>query len=138
MQLHQLRPKHKIKKGKRIGRGGKRGTYAGKGVKGQKSRAGKKLQPGIREWIKKYPKLKGYRFKAQEKNIVVLNIDVLERKFNAQDIVSPQTLIKKGVISKIKGRIPRVKILGRGKLTKKLIIKNCQVSKTVKKKLESI
>lgn len=43
MQIHQLNPKQKKKNKKRIGRGGKRGTYCGRGVKGQKSRAGRKL-----------------------------------------------------------------------------------------------
>lgn len=59
MQLHELQPKHKLKKQKRIGRGGKRGTYSGRGIKGQKSRAGRKLKPAIREFIKRYPKLRG-------------------------------------------------------------------------------
>jgi len=45
MQLHQLKPKNKLKKAKRIGRGGKRGTYSGKGIKGQRSRAGAKIRP---------------------------------------------------------------------------------------------
>lgn len=65
MQLHELRPKHKIKKAKRIGRGGKRGTYSGRGMKGQKSRAGARFEPIIRGLIKRYPKLRGYRFKAK-------------------------------------------------------------------------
>lgn len=41
MQLHELKPKHKAKKKKRVGRGGKRGTFSGRGVKGQKARAGR-------------------------------------------------------------------------------------------------
>jgi len=36
MQLHQLKPNHKKKSRKRVGRGGKKGTYSGKGMKGQK------------------------------------------------------------------------------------------------------
>lgn len=67
MQLHQLRPIHKKKPRKRVGRGGKRGTYSGRGVKGQKSRSGARLQPVIRELIKRYPKLRGYRFKPLKK-----------------------------------------------------------------------
>lgn len=67
MQIHQLKPIHKIKKKKRVGRGGKRGTYSGRGLKGQKSRAGRKMQPAIREFIKKFPKLRGYRFKSKRK-----------------------------------------------------------------------
>ena len=52
MQLHQLKPSHKRKRPKRIGRGGKRGTYSGRGVKGQRSRAGRKFKPAIRELMK--------------------------------------------------------------------------------------
>lgn len=64
MQLHEIRPLHKGKKRKRVGRGGKRGTYSGRGQKGQKSRAGRRLEPVIREIIKRYPKLRGYKFKS--------------------------------------------------------------------------
>ena len=94
MQIHQLKPKHKTKKKKRIGRGGKRGTYSGKGIKGQKSRAGRKMQPIVRELIKRYPKLRGYRFKGGDKNIVSLNIEDLDKKFNQGEVVSHRTLIE--------------------------------------------
>lgn len=67
MQLHELKPIHKLKKRKRIGRGGKRGTYCGKGIKGQASRAGKRLEPIVRSLIKRYPKLRGYRFKSAKR-----------------------------------------------------------------------
>ena len=63
MQLHEIRPIHKKKQPKRIGRGGKHGTYSGKGQKGQKSRAGRRLKPVIRGWIKRYPKLRRYKCK---------------------------------------------------------------------------
>lgn len=69
MQLHELKPTHKLKKRKRIGRGGKRGTYCGKGIKGQASRAGKRLEPIVRSLIKRYPKLRGYRNRAKTKNV---------------------------------------------------------------------
>lgn len=59
MQLHQIQPLHKPKGKKRIGRGGKRGTYSGKGIKGQSSRAGAKIRPEIRDLIKKIPKKRG-------------------------------------------------------------------------------
>jgi len=136
MQLHELRPIHKLKKSKRVGRGGKRGTYSGRGIKGQKARAGKKLKPLIREWIKRYPKLRGANFKSWKLKPAVLNIEDLEKKFKASEEISPDALLKRRLIRKIKGRIPKVKILGKGKLTKKLIISGCQVSKTAKEKIE--
>ena len=61
MNLHQIAPDHKNVAKKRIGRGGKRGTYSGKGVKGQKSRAGSKIRPGTRDLIQQIPKLRGSR-----------------------------------------------------------------------------
>jgi large subunit ribosomal protein L15 len=45
-------------------------------------------------------------------------------------------LLEKKLIRRIKGKMPKVKILGRGELTKKLIIKNCSVSKSAKEKIE--
>jgi large subunit ribosomal protein L15 len=136
MQLHQLRPKHKNKAKKRVGRGGKHGTYSGKGIKGQKSRAGRKLEPIIRGWLKRYPKLRGYKFKGRERNIAIINIDALEKKFESGNEITPQILVAKKIIKKIKGKTPQVKILSQGKLTKKLIIKNCQISKSAKEKIK--
>jgi len=136
MQLHQLKPKHKLKKRKRVGRGGKRGTYSGRGIKGQRSRAGRKFKPVIRELIKRYPKLRGYKFKRVTLKPAVVNIEILEKRFKAADTVTPKVLIERGVIRRIRGRLPKVKILGQGKLTKKLIIEGCQVSKQAKEKIE--
>jgi len=78
MQTHQLQPNHISESRKRVGRGGKKGTYSGKGGKGQTARAGRKLAPIIRELIKRYPKLKGYRqFEMQGKNTAVANLELL-------------------------------------------------------------
>lgn len=136
MQLHNIQPKHRTKKPKRVGRGGKRGTYSGRGIKGQKARAGRKLQPSIREIIKRYPKLKGYRFKSKGRFTVAINLAVLEKKFADGEKVTPQILLKKQIIGKIKGRMPEVKILGKGELTKKFIIEGCLVSKGAREKIE--
>ena len=136
MQIHELKPKHKNKSKKRVGRGGKKGTYSGKGLKGQKSRAGRKMVPIIRELIKKYPKLRGYRRFAFQDYKAVVNLDTLEKTSKDGEIISPDNLIKKGIIRMIKGKKPEVKILGRGKLSKQLIIENCKVSKTAKEAIE--
>ena len=136
MQLHQLKPIHKLKKKKRVGRGGKKGSYSGRGIKGQKSRAGRKLVPAIRGILKKYPKLKGYRFKKTEKLLAVVNVGLLEKKFQSLEIITPKSLLSRKLIRKIKGKMPKVKILGKGKLTKKLIIKNCELSKNAEEKIK--
>ena len=136
MQIHELQRKHKNKGKKRVGRGGKKGTYSGKGNKGQKSRAGRKMVPIIRELIKRYPKLKGYRAFVLPKNIVVVNLEVLEKNTKDGETINPENLIKKGIIHIIKGKKPEVKRLGNGKLTKKLTIENCKISKSAKEAVE--
>ena len=135
MQLNEIKPKHRRRKRRRIGRGGKRGTYSGRGIKGQKSRAGRRLRPVVRDWIKKYPKLRGYKFRPQRQSPVV-NLDVLEKKFEAGQTVNPQVLLEKKIIRRIKEGSPKVKILGQGELTKALTFEKCLVSKQAKEKIE--
>ena len=137
MQLHEIKPIHKLKGKKRIGRGGKRGTYSGNGQKGQKSRAGRKFQPVIRQIIKRYPKLRGYKVKELSTNTVILNVENLEKNFKTSEIVSPKILLNLGLIRRIKGRTPQVKILGKGEIKKALTIKECTVSKSAKEKIEN-
>jgi len=67
MQLHQIQPLNKRKSKRRVGRGGKRGTYCGRGMKGQRARTGAKVRPEIRDLIKKIPKIRGYRFKRKSR-----------------------------------------------------------------------
>ncbi len=136
MQIHELKIKSKSKKKKRIGRGGKRGTYSGRGVKGQNARSGSTPRPELRDTIKKYPKKRGYKFKSIKKKPQIVNLEDLEKYFKIREEVTPKTLLEKGLIDKIKGRIPKVKILGNGKLTKNLVIKECLMSKSAEKKLK--
>lgn len=136
MQLHELQPKHKNRAKKRVGRGGRKGTYSGHGMKGQKSRAGRKMEPIIRSLIKRYPKLKGYRSFRFDKDFAVVNLNVLEKTAKDGEIINPENLINKGIVSNIKGKTPKVKILGTGKLTKKLVVENCKTSKSAKEAIE--
>ena len=135
MQIHQLVPKTKYRNSRRIGRGGKRGTYSGRGIKGQKARAGHKIRPAERDILKKIPKLRGYKFKSFRLKPVVVNLVDLDKKFKTGDTVSPESLLKAGLISKIKGRMPKVKILGKGELKKKLVFKDADFSAGAKKKI---
>lgn len=133
MQIHELKINHKNRSRKRVGRGGKKGTYSSRGMKGQNSRAGRKFMPIIRELIKRYPKLKGYRRFVFEKNIAVVNLSILESVCKDGDIVTPAFLLEKGLIEKYKGKMPEVKILGTGKLTKKITVEGCKLSESAKK-----
>lgn len=123
-----------MRRSRRIGRGGKRGTYSGRGIKGQRARAGAKMRPAERDIIKKIPKLRGYRFKGFGVRPAAVNVDTVEKHFAAGETVSPATLLAKGLIRRVGGKTPRVKILGRGETTKKMIFKDVMFSASAGKK----
>jgi len=136
MQLHEIKSSYRRQKRKRVGRGGKRGTYCGRGRKGQKARESRNFVPVVRGLIKRYPKLRGYRFKSRTGEIAVVNVEALEKKFKAGDLVNPETLLKQKLIRRIKGVAPRVKILAKGNVTKALVIENSQLSKKARELIE--
>lgn len=143
MQLHELKPTAPRKSAKRVGRGGKRGKTSGKGHKGQKARAGNSTRPEMRELIKKLPKLRGHgknradTVNAERELPIVVNVSVLEGVLEAGATVSPKSLVAAGVIASKAKRAPKVKILGNGELTKKLVVEDCQVSQSAKAKIEA-
>jgi large subunit ribosomal protein L15 len=139
MQINNLKRKTPNTKRMIVARGGKRGKTSGRGGKGQSARAGNKRRPEWRDIIKKLPKLRG-RGVNQNKPVTTgikpVNLAALEEAFSANESVSPQTLIQKGVISTISGRIPTIKILAGGEVTKALAISGCNVSDSAKEKIE--
>jgi large subunit ribosomal protein L15 len=135
MQLHQLKPKYPLKKKKpRIGRGGKRGTFSGRGSKGQKARAGHRIRPSERDYIIKIPKLRGWQNKPISIKSQVVNVGDLEKCISG-NIINPEILIKAGLI-KMK-RPLKIKILGDGEIKKKFEVSNILVSKSAKQKIEA-
>lgn len=138
MQANQLKRIHPNKKRMTVARGGKRGKTAGRGGKGQSARAGNKRRPEWRDIIKRVPKLRG-RGKNSNKSFQdfasVINLEVLETTFVNNDSVTPTILIEKGLISKISGKVPKVKILGNGEITKVLKISGCSISGSAREKV---
>ncbi|HJP34670.1 MAG TPA: 50S ribosomal protein L15 [Gammaproteobacteria bacterium] len=108
---------------KRVGRGPGSGTgkTSGRGQKGQKSRSGTPRRPGFEggqtPLARRFPK-RGFhhadRYPAAE-----INVDILNEAFNDDDEVTEAILIEKGLVKKREGG---VKVLGRGELTKKLVL----------------
>ncbi len=139
MELHQLQSNRGLKNKKRVGRGGKKGTYSGRGVKGQKSRSGARFEPIIRPLIKRYHKLKGasYTSGGKRKILATVNLSLLEKNFGTDETVSPETLKEKGIISSYHKKIPTVKILGDGKISKPLKIERCFISESARDKIIS-
>lgn len=142
MQLHELKPATARKSAKRIGRGGKRGKTSGRGGKGQTARAGNSMRPEMRDFIKKLPKLRGHgvnraaTVNEERVRAVAVNVAALEAAFKAGDTVSPKTLLAAGVVTAVRKRAPKVKILATGEITKSVTVEGCEVSATAKAKIE--
>ncbi len=139
MELHDLHPAPGAKRSrKRVGRGpgSGNGKTAGKGHKGQKSRSGYSRRYGFEggqmPLVRRLPK-RGftniYRVEFQ-----VVNLRDLERVFADGDTVSPETLVEKGLA---RGGKRLVKVLGDGKLQKKLIVKVHKFSTSARAGIES-
>jgi len=140
MQIHELKPKTKRDDKKRVGRGGKRGTYSGKGQKGQKSRSGAGIRSDFRGgdspiW-KTFPKQRGATkktdikhrtFRVKRSKPFAINISNIDSIFLDGDVISVETLIEKGFIS---SKSEKVKILGGGDINKKVSIKGIPTSKS--------
>lgn len=145
MQIHEIKPIHQNRARKRVGRGGKRGTFSGRGSKGQKSRAGARIRPGFRGgdnpiW-KLFPKKRGASKKVEAKHAMfqisprdpaVVNLGELNSHFHDGDKVTSNLLVKKGIIKTARKGI---KILGSGSLNKKLNLIGLKISKSASEKI---
>lgn len=120
MQIHTLSTEKK-KGRKRIGRGGRRGTTAGRGSNGQKSRTGSSVDPlfegGRTTLLERMKKVKG--FKSPRAKRVTLPLSLLEKHFEAGEEVSRATIIGKKLFSP-KHTAGGFKVVSGGELTKKL------------------
>jgi len=134
--LHNISKAKSARKRVRVGRGDAsgKGTYSGRGLKGQRSRSGGKgglKLRGFKQNLLNFPKFKG--MSSLKPNNQVVNLDVLEEKFNDGDTVSPVTLLEKKITSKL--ALP-VKILSKGELSKKLEVVGCLISVVAKEAVE--
>ena len=139
MQIHDLFPAPgSTKNRKRVGRGNGsgHGSTAGRGDKGQNSRAGGTKGPGFEggqtPLAMRLPKLPGFTNRNRVEYSVV-NVSRLEEVFADGDVVDTESLIAKGIIKTAKSL---VKVLGDGDLTKKLTVKVDKVSNSAKSKIE--
>lgn len=140
LRLEDLKPTPgSMKEPKRVGRGigSGHGKTSGRGDKGQKARGTGKVHPwhegGQTPLHRRLPKVGFKSF--VHKDYAIVNLRTLEEKFDAGEEVTPEKLLKVGVIKKIKDG---VKILGDGELTKPLIVKAHAFSESAKKAIETI
>ena len=138
MDLHSLQTADGSKHRRiRVGRGraSGKGKTAGRGHKGQFSRAGSRHKPlfegGQMPLVRKLP-IRGFN-NYTRKIIVPVNLDSLNR-FDDGAEVTIATLMESGLA---KGRFDGVKILGDGEITKKLTVKVSAFSVSAKEKIEA-
>jgi large subunit ribosomal protein L15 len=146
LNLSNLKPAQARKERKRIGRGlgSGKGRYSGRGIKGQKSRAGSHKMPagfegGQMPIDMRLGKLRGntsadampigpFRTYSQP-----VNVADLESRFDGGSEVTPEALKAVGLIRKVS---VDVKVLGVGELTKKLSVSAHGFSKSAAEKIE--
>jgi large subunit ribosomal protein L15 len=147
LHLHSLSPAQARRARKRVGRGlgSGKGRYSGRGIKGQKSRAGSHKLPagfegGQMPIDMRLPKLRGntsadampigpFRTYSQP-----VNLRDLEARFEAGAEVTPEALV---VARLLKNTRTDVKILGVGELTKALNVSAHGFSKSAREKIEA-
>ena len=129
------------RKKKRVGRGGSRGKNAGHGHKGQRSRAGHRIRPALRDIVQRLPKRRGYN-KNRSRGVRVrppvrhVTLHTLNTYFSANATISPQVLFDQGLVTAVKGRVPRVKIIASGSITIPLRVLRCDSSISARRLLE--
>ena len=140
MKLHTVKPNpYATKARKRVGRGPGSGTgkTAGRGENGQNSRSGGGVRRGFEggqtPLFRRLPK-RGFSNARFKKVYAVINLDDLNKFDNGAE-VSPEILKDMGLV---KNTLDGVKILGDGKLEKKLTVKANKFSKTAKEQIEKL
>jgi large subunit ribosomal protein L15 len=139
MMEHLLTPpKGARKRRKRVGRGDAagQGSYAGRGMKGQKSRSGPGPRPGFEggqlPMIKALPMKRGFTniFKTY---YALVKLDTLDQ-FNAGERITPELLRERGYL---RDRKKPIKILGDGQLSKSITVAAHKFTRSAREKIEA-
>ena len=139
MNIQSLKPaENSIFSQKRLGRGigSGIGKTSGKGHKGQNARSGGGVRVGFEggqmPLVRKLPR-RGFNNSYFKKQYSIVNVSDLN-KFDENTVVDANTLIEKGILSKVEEY--GVKILGNGKLEKALTVKANKFSESALKKIK--
>lgn len=139
MQAHQLKPaRGSTHVKRRVGRGNASGvgTYSGRGLKGQKSRAGNKprrfFEGGQTRLLRKLPRKKGFfnRFRVEYAPVNLSQLNV----FDAGTEVTPELLKKTRILRNLN---KPVKVLATGEIDRALTITANRFSMTAKEKIKA-
>jgi large subunit ribosomal protein L15 len=136
MDLSNLKPPKGARHSKkRVGRGqgSGQGVQSGRGHKGAKSRSGfthkRGFEGGQMPLHRRVPKRGFHNIFRQEYDVV--NLDTLEERFEAGVDVTVELLRERGLV----GRAARVKVLGRGDISKALTVHAHKFSGTASEKI---
>ncbi|GAG34590.1 unnamed protein product [marine sediment metagenome] len=139
MRQNELSPAPGSKRArKRVGRGdgSGHGTYSGRGVKGQKSRAGFSMRPGFEggqlPLIKRLPRKRGFTniFRTEYSVVNMSKLNV----FESGSEITPESLVAAGLVKTL--RHP-VKILADGDINHPLTVKAHKFSAAARAKIEA-
>ncbi|MDE2861328.1 MAG: 50S ribosomal protein L15 [Chloroflexota bacterium] len=139
MRLDELRaPRGARRARKRVGRGNaSKGTYSGRGMKGQKSRSGGGVRPsfegGQLPLMKRLPTQRGFTniFRVE---YATVNVDELVARFDGNAEVTPQAMRDARLV---RGRGTPVKVLGRGEIDRALTVSAHRFSSEARRKIEA-
>jgi large subunit ribosomal protein L15 len=147
LNLSNLKPAQAQKRRKRVGRGlgSGKGRYSGRGIKGQKSRAGSHyMRPGFEGGQMPVYMRMGKQRGATSKDAMPIgpfrtstwsvNVRDLETRFEPGAEVTPEALVAAGLIRNLK---LDVKVLGHGELKAKLVVSAHAFSKSAVEKIEA-
>jgi large subunit ribosomal protein L15 len=147
LNLSNLQPAQPRTDRKRVGRGlgSGKGRYAGRGIKGQKARSGShKMRAGFEGGqMPIYMRIGKLRGSTSKDAMPVgpfrtytqpVNLRDVEGRFEAGDVVTPEALVEKGILKNTK---IDVKLLGSGKVSKRLTIRVHAISASAREKIEA-
>lgn len=119
------------------GDGSGHGTYSGRGLKGQKARAGGGVRPGFEggqlPLIKRLPSKRGFTniFKKEYALVDISSLNIFEKGSE----VTPEKLLQARLVKSLRKPI---KVLGDGKLEHPLVVKANKFSASARAMLEAM
>jgi large subunit ribosomal protein L15 len=139
MMIHEITEKvGKYKARKRVGRGRGSGVgkTSGRGHKGAGSRSGYSrrayFEGGQMTFVRRIPK-RGFTNHDFRTVYSIVNVKALEKRFDDGATITPEALVKAGLIRNTK--LP-VKVLGEGELSKRFTVTAGKFSGSAKEKIE--
>lgn len=109
-----------------------KGTYSGRGVKGQKARSGSSglREMSLRRMVQQIPKKRGFTPVGERYETVTLQ--TIERCFQNNAIITPKALQSLGLV-----KTRKVKIVNKGDIKIKVNIKECKITQGARVAIES-